>query len=77
MTDLALHISDGRPWRGKEVEKVGVIYCALEGSHGISNRIAAFKKENGLQGVELPFAVVPVSINLLDPDADRTNTKSH
>lgn len=71
MTDLALHVAAGQPWRSKEVEHGGVIYCALEGSHGISNRIAAFKKENGLEGVELPFAVVPVSINLLDPDADR------
>ena len=71
MTDLALHVAAGQPWRSKEVEHGGVIYCALEGSHGISNRIAAFKKERGLEGVELPFAVVPVSINLLDPDADR------
>src|SRR5690606_17921086 len=72
MTDLALHVATGRPWRGKEIEPGGVIYCALEGSHGISNRIAAFKMANGLEGVEVPFAVVPVAINLLDPEADRS-----
>ncbi len=71
MTDLALHIAGGQAWRGREIEAGGVIYCALEGSHGISNRIAAFKKANRLEGQRLPFAVIPVSINLLDPNADR------
>lgn len=71
MTDLALHIAAGRAWRGREIEAGAVIYCALEGSHGISNRIAAFKREHGLEEAGLPFAVVPVAINLLDPNADR------
>lgn len=70
-SDLALHVATGRPWRGKETEAGGVIYCALEGSHGISNRVAAWLREKGLEGVEIPFAIVPVSINLLNPDADR------
>jgi hypothetical protein len=69
-TDLALHVATGRPWRGKEIEPGGVIYCALEGSHGISNRVAAFKQANGLEGCEVPFAIIPVALNLLDPDAD-------
>lgn len=69
-TDLALHVATGRPWRGKEIEPGGVIYCALEGSHGISNRVAAFKQANNLQGCEVPFAIIPVALNLLDPDAD-------
>ncbi len=71
MTDLAMHVATGRAWRGKEIEPGGVVYCALEGGHGISNRIAAFKREHGPEGVEVPFAVVPVAINLLDPNADR------
>jgi hypothetical protein len=70
-SDLALHVATGRPWRGREIEAGGVIYCALEGSHGISNRVAAWVREKGLEGVEIPFAIVPVTINLLDPDADR------
>src|SRR5271166_1116448 len=40
-TDLALHVAWGRLWNGREVEVGGVIYCALEGSFGIDNRIAA------------------------------------
>lgn len=71
MTDLALHVATGRTWRKRAIEAGGVIYCALEGSHGISNRVAAFKQEHGLDGVEVPFAIVPVAINLLDPAADR------
>ena len=70
MTDLGVHVAMGKSWRGKEVELGGVIYCALEGSHGISNRIAAFRLHHGLGALELPFAVIPVGINLLDPDAD-------
>ena len=68
--DLALHVAAGIPWRGREVDQGFVLYLALEGSHAILNRVAAFKKEHGLEGVELPFAIVPVSLNLLDPNAD-------
>ena len=69
-TDLGLHIAAGWEWRGRAVEAGGVIYCALEGSHGISNRVAAFKQHHGIIG-GLPFAIVPVTVNLLDPNADR------
>ena len=71
MSDLALHVATGRPWRGRAIEAGGVIYCALEGSHGISNRVAAWIREQGLEGVEIPFAIIPVAMNLLDPNADR------
>lgn len=71
MTDLGLHVAMGKQWRGKEVEQGGVIYCALEGSHGISNRVAAFRKYHQLEGQRLPFAVVPYSINMLEGDVER------
>ena len=71
MTDLGLHVAMGKEWRGREVERGGVIYCALEGSHGISNRVAAFRKYHQLEGQRLPFAVVPYSINMLEGDVDR------
>jgi hypothetical protein len=70
-SDLALHVATGRAWRGRQVDAGAVIYCALEGSHGIANRVAAWRKHYGYEGVEVPFAVIPVTINLLDPDADR------
>lgn len=70
MTDASLHVAAGKPWNGRAVEQGGVIYCALEGSHGISNRVAAFRQHYGLEDAILPFAIIPVSINLLDPTAD-------
>jgi hypothetical protein len=70
MTDMALHVAMGKQWRGREVEQGGVIYCALEGSHGISNRVAAFRSHYQLEGQRLPFAIVPYSLNMLDPNAD-------
>ena len=70
MADFSLHVAAGKTWNGKAVEQGGVIYCALEGAHGISNRVAAFRQHHGLEDAVLPFAIIPVSINLLDPEAD-------
>jgi len=69
-SDLAMHVATGRKWNGREVEPGGVIYCALEGAYGIQNRVAAWRKHAGLEGVEVPFAIIPVALNLLDPAAD-------
>jgi RecA-family ATPase len=65
-TDLCLHIACGWEWCGRAVERKGVVYCAMEGGHGIRNRIAAFKTEYGLAGQNVPFGIVPVSLNMLD-----------
>jgi hypothetical protein len=70
MADLALHVAMGLEWRGREVERAGVIYCAMEGAHGIQNRVAAFALTCGLAGQEIPFAIIPVALNLLDANAD-------
>jgi hypothetical protein len=69
-TDLALHVAAGRPWRGRAIEGGLVVYLALEGSLGIRNRITAWRDEMGLGDYDLPFIVVPVSVNLLNVDAD-------
>ena len=76
--DLALHVAAGMRWNtvpgdpesGREVERVGVLWLAMEGSHGISNRVTAWREFHGIDVAELPFAVIPVALNLLDPDAD-------
>ena len=68
-TDLALHVAAGKPWQGRRVDQGGVIYCAMEGGHGFRNRVAAWRQVNP-SGQPLPFAAVPVSLNLLDPEAD-------
>lgn len=69
-TDLGLHIAAQRTWRERAIEGGAVIYLALEGSLGVRNRIQAWKEHHGLDGADLPFVVVPVSLNLLNPDAD-------
>jgi hypothetical protein len=70
-TDLALHVACGWEWNGRAVERGAVIYLAMEGAHGIRNRVAAFKEHYpACEGYDLPFVVVPVAVNLLDPAED-------
>jgi len=69
MMDLAMHVALGRSWREREVDQGGVIYAALEGGYNTQNRIVAFKRHYDLQG-EIPLAIIPSSLNLLDPDGD-------
>ncbi len=69
-SDLAMHVATGRSWCGREIETSGVIYCALEGAHGISNRISAYRLHYNLDPEAfVPFAVIPTTVNLLDPSA--------
>lgn len=67
-TDLALHVAAGLEWNGRRVEGGGVIYCVLEGGAGFRNRVAAWRDRTGQK--DIPFAAVPASLNLLNPDAD-------
>lgn len=66
--DLAFHIAAGKEWNNRDVDRGAVLYCALEGGHGIRNRIKAIRQHFGATGI--PIAVVPVAINMLDPDQD-------
>ena len=67
-TDISFHIATGKKWRCSDVDQGGVIYAALEGGFGIKNRIAALKKK--FDADDIPFAIIPTSINLLDNNAD-------
>lgn len=71
--DIAMHVALGIPWRGREVDQGAVVYCALEGVAGIRNRVAAwmrFHRRHSQDRREIPLAVVPSVINLLNSDAD-------
>lgn len=68
--DLALHLAQGLPWFARETRPCGVVYVALEGGHGIRNRITAFKTHHGLDDATLPLAVIAQPVRLLDPGAD-------
>lgn len=69
-TDLALHVAAGKEWNGRRVEQGAVLYAVLEGGNGFRNRVAAWRKAHGYEQTPLPFAAVPVALNLLDPEAD-------
>lgn len=66
--DLAMHVANGGQWRDRDVEQGLVIYIGAEGQRGLRQRIAAFRKHHGIQ--ELPFALIPVEVNLLSTDGD-------
>jgi hypothetical protein len=68
LLDLALHIAAGRSWFGRETTQGGVVYLAPEGQRGMRMRVAAWKHHHGAEAI--PFALVPVPINLLDCNAD-------
>ena len=68
--DLALHVAAGMMWNGREVDRCGILWLAMEGAHGISNRITAWREHHNIGESELPFAVIPVALNLLDHNAD-------
>lgn len=68
--DLALHVAAGKPWNGREVEQRGVLWLAMEGSFGAQNRVIAWCKHYEIDAETLPFAIIPVALNLLDPEAD-------
>lgn len=69
IVDLALHVAMGQEWRGRAVDKGAVVYLSLEGSMGIRNRLAAFRKHHGIDD-RLPFIAMPQPVNLLDSEAD-------
>ena len=71
--DAALHIAAGREWFGRKVTAGGVVYVAAEGQAGVRLRIDAWKKFYGLENAEIPFALVPTPVDLLNPGGDLTN----
>jgi len=68
MSDLAYHIAEGKPWRGKRVEKGGVIYVPLEGTRGLTGRVQAYRNENNtdIDG----FNIMPCGFDFLDEEGD-------
>lgn len=76
-TDLGLHIALGWDWNGRHVEQTGVIYCAMEGTLGVQNRIAAFKVEYNLDRADVPFGYVSVPLDLCGSDVDAVALATH
>lgn len=72
--DIALHVALGLPLQHgdtrRAVEPRGVLWLAMEGEHGAMNRVMAWCKEHEISAEDIPFGIVPVSLNLLDPEGD-------
>ena len=70
--DLCVHVAFGWKWNGYECDQGGVIYAALEGAHGIRNRIAAVKQHFSDEiGDEVPdFDTITTNLDLLAEDGD-------
>ncbi|WP_294138277.1 AAA family ATPase [Sphingomonas sp.] len=66
--DMAMHVAGGQAWRDRDVEQGLVIYIGAEGQRGLRQRVAAFRKHHDVK--DLPFALIPVEINLLADDGD-------
>jgi hypothetical protein len=67
--DLCLHVASNQPWRGHRVQAGLVVYVAAEGGHGIRNRLAAYRQQAPWT-LGAPFAVLPQTVDLLNPEAD-------
>ncbi|MCH7869763.1 MAG: AAA family ATPase [Myxococcales bacterium] len=68
--DMGLHIAAGRDWQGHRVKQGMVVYVAAEGSRGFAKRIEACKKTWLGRTENIPFYILPTTVDLLDPNAD-------
>jgi hypothetical protein len=63
--DIEFHIAAGIPWNGRKVKQGLVIHIAAEGGLNIKKRIRALKVHYGVED-DIPLALVPCPVNLLD-----------
>ena len=56
-------------WFGHKVEPGPCLYIAAEGAIGVLKRVAAWRQELGLDGVSIPFGIIPQTVDLFDPKA--------
>ena len=64
--DMALRLTNGMDWHGAEAKETGVLYVAGEGARGIGKRVKGWRKKHGLEGVEAPFLLLPIAVELMD-----------
>jgi uncharacterized protein YbaA (DUF1428 family) len=66
VVDIGVHVAAGKDWRGKRIkEPRGVVYFAFERSDQVLKALEAYQVRDGLK--DLPFAVVPRLVDMLDP----------
>jgi hypothetical protein len=64
--DLGLRLAHGMEWHGREAHQTGVLYIAGEGARGLGKRIKGWRYKHAMDGVEAPFLLLPVAVELLD-----------
>ena len=64
--DMALRTSHAMDWHGTAAKTTGVLYIAGEGVRGLGKRVQGWKRKHGMDGVDAPFMLVPVAVQLLD-----------
>jgi RecA-family ATPase len=67
--DAVLHVATGRRWAGREVRRGSICYFAAEGGNGFRKRVAAARKELGLE-LDLPFVLYAEAPNLGNDPGD-------
>jgi AAA domain len=65
--DMDCALASGIEWQGRRTVQGAVLYVAGEGAESIKLRVLAWRQHHGVMPM---LAIVPVAINLLDPDAD-------
>lgn len=68
--DIGLRVALGWDVAGRTVEQGLCVYVAAEGASGFRNRLTAFRDHHAI-AADVPFAFVPVALDLQDPDGDR------
>jgi AAA domain-containing protein/primase-like protein len=66
--DLAAHVAQGFPWRGRRVKKMRVVYIVAEGAAGFRNRLLAWCIHHSTPIEQLDVIVIPAAPNLLQKD---------
>jgi hypothetical protein len=68
--DMGLAIARGVPFLGKATRKGSVLYQAGEGGKGLLKRLKAYRQHHGLWSADVPFVLLPETVNLFSGDGD-------
>lgn len=64
--DMGLRLAHGMEWHGRAARPTGVLYIAGEGVRGLGKRIKGWRMKHDMEGVEAPFLLLPVAVEILD-----------
>jgi hypothetical protein len=71
LTHIGVHIADNRPFCGRAVQGGAVAYVTSEGIRGVRRRLIVARRAMGVEGRNVPFALVPTMPNLGAGEGDR------